>query len=86
MCVAKLGTTCPDAADPSADAIFVTLANPLKITHVFRVLQGALPKDYTITQVSHNGTTMPTATTCAHETERLRRLDRPVNARGRRSG
>ena len=64
VCVAKLGTTCPDAADPSADAIFFTLANPLKITHVFRVLQGALPKNYTITQVSHNGTTMD-ATTCS---------------------
>ena len=33
-------------------------ANPLKITHVFHVLQAALPKNYKITQVSHNGATM----------------------------
>lgn len=51
VCVAKLGTTCPDTNDPNADADF----SPLKITHVFRVLQAALPKNYEITQVSHNG-------------------------------
>lgn len=80
VCVAKLGTTCPDAADPSADAIFFTLANPLKITHVFRVLQGALPKNYTITQVSHNGTTMD-ATTCSTKGDCVVSIDL-VNVKG----
>ena len=62
---AKLGATCPDSNDPSADAVFFDplSSNPLKITHVFRVLAASLPK-YTITQVSHNGTTMD-ATTCS---------------------
>jgi len=65
VCVAKLGATCPDSNDPSADAVFFDplSSNPLKITHVFRVLAASLPK-YTITQVSHNGTTMD-ATTCS---------------------
>lgn len=65
VCIAKLGTTCPDTNDPSADQPFFdpNAANPLKITHVFRVLDAALPKGYRITQVTHNGTTM-TATTC----------------------
>ena len=66
VCVAKLGATCPESNDPSADAVFFDplSANPLKITHVFRVLAASLPKNYTITKVSHNGTTMD-ATTCS---------------------
>ena len=80
VCVAKLGTTCPDAADPSADAIFFTPANPLKITHVFRVLQAALPKNYDITQVSHNGTTMD-ATTCSTKGDCVISIDL-VNVKG----
>jgi uncharacterized repeat protein (TIGR01451 family) len=80
VCVAKLGATCPDSNDPSADAIFFTLANPLKITHVFRVLQGALPKNYTITQVSHNGTTMD-ATTCSTKGDCVVSIDL-VNVKG----
>lgn len=66
VCVAKLGTTCPDSSDPNADAVFFdpNSQNPLKITHVFRVLADSLGKNYTVTQVSHNGTIM-NATTCS---------------------
>ncbi len=52
----RSATTCPGADevffDPEAE-------NPLVITVVIRVLDAALePKNYKITQVSHNGVTM----------------------------
>ncbi|HEX6724412.1 MAG TPA: hypothetical protein VF073_04140 [Gaiella sp.] len=61
VCVAKLGTTCPDVDDPNGDADFGLLNPPQVITHVFHVADAALlPKGYKITAVSHNGGT-PTA-------------------------
>jgi hypothetical protein len=48
VCIADLGTNC----GPSyVDANFA----PLAVTHVFHVADAALPKNYTITTVSHNG-------------------------------
>ena len=81
VCVAKLGETCPDSNDPSADAVFFdpNSANPLKITHVFRVLADSIPK-YTITQVSHNGITMD-ATTCSTKGDCVLSIDL-VNVKG----
>lgn len=81
VCIAKLGTTCPDIDDPNADEVFFNPpGSPLKITHVFRVLQGSLPKNYTITQVSHNGTTMD-ATTCSTKGDCVVSIDL-VNVKG----
>jgi hypothetical protein len=48
VCVAELGTNCEPGYD---DADF----SPEVVTHVFRVANGALPKGYKITTVSHNG-------------------------------
>ncbi len=48
VCIVDLGTNC----GPSyVDANFA----PLAVTHVFHVADGALPKGYKITTVSHNG-------------------------------
>ena len=44
------------------------------------MLQGALPKNYTITQVSHNGTTMD-ATTCSTKGDCVVSIDL-VNVKG----
>ena len=57
VCIAALGTNC------GAGYVDATFAAPY-VTLVFRVAAGALPKNYTITQVSHNGVVM-TAATCA---------------------
>jgi hypothetical protein len=65
VCVAKLGTTCPDVDDPGADADFGLLDPPQVITHVFRVADAALlPKGYKITAVSHNGGPATTKGSC----------------------
>jgi hypothetical protein len=52
VCVAQLGTNCGPGY---VDANFGLLDPPQVITHVFHVADGALPKGYKITWVSHNG-------------------------------
>jgi hypothetical protein len=52
VCVAQLGTNCGPGY---LDANFGLLDPPQVITHVFHVADGALPKGYKITWVSHNG-------------------------------
>ena len=52
VCVATLGTNCGPGY---VDANFGLLDPPQVITHVFHVADGALPKGYKITWVSHNG-------------------------------
>ena len=48
VCIAELGTNCtPTALDATFGAPYVT--------NVFQVANGALPKGYKITEVSHNG-------------------------------
>lgn len=48
VCIAKLGTNCePGYVDAEFAAPYVT--------HVFQVADGALPRRYSITEVSHNG-------------------------------